>query len=60
MKIELPFVKGLMNGPTSHLASRGPSGGVVQNGRFLQEGEWGKKVISRSKERIVPGKVSFP
>lgn len=49
-----------MNGSASHLVSRGAHGGVVQNGRFSEEGEWGRKVISKSKEKIVPGKVTFP
>lgn len=47
-----------MNWATSHGASGGELRGVVGNRRFLQEGRWGKKIVSERKERIVPGKIT--
>lgn len=43
------FIKQIINWAASHVAGRGKLQEVVQNGRFLIEGEWGKKVISKSK-----------
>ena len=43
------FFKGFTNPAASHLASRGELPGAVQNGRFLEEGGWSKKVVSERK-----------
>ena len=56
------FIERFMNQATSHLASQKELPEVVQNGKLLWEdgrcGKGARKLLA--KERIVPGKVTFP
>lgn len=49
------FMKKFKNWPVFHLASREMLWRVIQNGRFLWEGQCGKKLLA--KERISSGKL---
>ena len=51
------FIQKFMNLATSHLVNRTELEGVVQNGGVFIEGS--KEVISKRKERIISGQVTF-
>ena len=51
------FIKQFMNRAASHPARRRVLWGVVQIGRFLQEGECGEEVTTNRKASIISGQV---
>lgn len=46
-----------MNHTASHLASREIYHGVVQSGRFLQEGGW-NKLLAKEKKGLIEARIS--
>ena len=49
------FIQQFMTWAACLLATRSMLQGLIQNGRLLSKGGWGKKVISKRKERVIGG-----
>lgn len=47
-----------MNWAASHLASRGELQGVLQSGRFLQEGGWAQKLLAKEEKELYQARSS--
>lgn len=52
---DLMFIQQFMTWAACLLATRSMLQGLIQNGRLLLKGGWGKTVISKRKERVIGG-----